>query len=387
MRGEVWQTGWAFQEAPMTRHPRICVLGGCGMMGRVIVMCLLRQDRTTRVTVVDRQVSPAPLPPRVRFRRVNLLDHRALVRALRGHAVVINSTSHHFNLPVMRAALDARVHYLDLGGLFHFTRRQLKLDATFRRRGLTAILGMGCAPGVANLLARWAAEGMERVEEIHIKVGDRSWDPPSSAAPYAIGTIREELTWKPAIYRRGRWRFERPFSGVEWFRFAAPVGRQKIFRTIHSEVATLPKSFPGVRECSFKIGFPDEMIRAVLHPPRKSRHRASNISAPARPRPGGEYRALPPPHDAEVTAAVVGGFRGGKRMTRVASYIARSSGGHSAGDWNTAWPPAVAAGMIARGELRQPGVSPPERTVPLRPFFARLREAGLSFSLRDRSVR
>ena len=33
----------------------------------------------------------------------------------------------------MDAALDARCHYVDLGGLFHMTRRQLRLDAEFRR--------------------------------------------------------------------------------------------------------------------------------------------------------------------------------------------------------------------------------------------------------------
>ena len=133
-------------------------------MGRGIVTCLLRHDATIRVTVADRALpSQNPGQRRVLFKQVDLRNHAALVRILRGHAVVINSTSHHFNLPVMRAALAAGIHYLDLGGLFHFTRRQLKLDSAFRRKNLTAILGMGCAPGIANLLARWAARGMERV--------------------------------------------------------------------------------------------------------------------------------------------------------------------------------------------------------------------------------
>jgi hypothetical protein len=46
------------------------------------------------------------------------------------------------NLNVMQAALAAKIHYIDLGGLFTWTRRQLKLHQDFLRAGLTAIIGM-----------------------------------------------------------------------------------------------------------------------------------------------------------------------------------------------------------------------------------------------------
>jgi saccharopine dehydrogenase-like NADP-dependent oxidoreductase len=212
----------------MPKSLRICILGGCGLMGRVIVKCLRRFDRRIRVTVADRQKPAGKLPPGVSYTAADLRDHRRLVQLLRKHDLVVNSTSHHFNLPVMKAALEAGIHYLDLGGLFHYTRRQLKHHRAFEKKDVLAILGMGCAPGVANLLAAWAAEEMERVEEIHIKVGGRSWNPPTSDVPYAAGTIREELTNRPAVFTKGRWTFAKPQSGKEKFPFPAPVGRQKI---------------------------------------------------------------------------------------------------------------------------------------------------------------
>lgn len=339
-------------------------------MGRVIVTCLSRQDRLTKITVADRREPSAALPAQARFVRADLMNHAALVRVLRGHAVVINSTWHHFNLSVMRAALAAGVDYLDLGGLFHFTRRQLKLDAAFRAQGLRAVLGMGCAPGIANLLAKWAAEDMERVEEIHIKLGGRSWGVPVNVIPYAAGTIREELLWKPAIYHAGRLRFEKPGSGAEWFQFPSPVGRQRIFRTIHSEMATLPRNFTGVREASFKIGFPDEMIRAVLHP------------QPAQGRVVAAATREKSVRDCEITVALVRSRRGGQRIARMAACAAASAEGRLAGDWDTAWPPAIVARMLARGEIAGSGVFAPERVVPLEPFLARLRGVGFRLTRR-----
>ncbi len=347
----------------------VCILGGCGAMGRVIVTCLLRLDPTIRITVADLQPPPFPLPSHVQFQRVDLRRHMALVRILRSHTLVINSTSHHFNLLVMQAALQAHTHYLDLGGLFHFTRRQLKMHAAFREKGLLAILGMGCAPGISNLLGRWAAEGMDRVEEIHIKVGDRSWGELSHTIPYAIRTIREELTLKPAVYHDGRWCFKKPCSGVGWFKFPFPVGRQKIFYTLHSEIATFPTSFPGLHDASFKIGFSDEIIRAALAP---------KTFEPQTPTI--EHLAEIPPRDCEITVALVRGRICGKRITRTASCAAFSSANHSAGDWDTAWPPAIATQMVVRGEIQASGVFPPEVIVPIHPFLQRLKQRG--FKLR-----
>ncbi len=344
--------------------PKICVLGGCGAMGRVIVTCLHRLSPSIPLTIADRQTPSFPLPRNARFVRVDLRKPTTLVRALRGHHVIINSTSHHFNLPVMRAALAAGVHYLDLGGLFHFTRRQLKFDAAFRRRGLTAILGMGCAPGIANLLALWAAEGMASVESVHIKVGGRSWGVPPNDIPYAIGTIREELMLRPAIFERGRWRFTPPRSGVEYFPFPSPVGCQRIFRTLHSEMATLPLSLPGVKNASFKIGFADELICEVL---------TGCKSVPL----SKSKKAF---RDCEITLALVQGWQGKRRIKRQASCTVHSKEGLMAGDWDTAWPPAIVSLMLAKEEITAHGVYPPERIVPLQPFLARLQKIGFRLS-------
>ena len=93
-------------------------------------------------------------------------DTRHLSGLLRGSDVVVNCTQYNWNLDVMRAALAARIHYMDLGGLYHMTRKQFALDRDFRRIGRIAIAGMGGAPGITNVMARELSEGFERVESI-----------------------------------------------------------------------------------------------------------------------------------------------------------------------------------------------------------------------------
>ena len=94
---------------------------------------------------------------RVRAIHANAGDEVALTEKLRGFDVVANCTTYHFGMSVIRAAIAARVDYLDLGGLFN-TPRQLELDALAREAGITACLGCGATPGVTNLMARYAAD-------------------------------------------------------------------------------------------------------------------------------------------------------------------------------------------------------------------------------------
>ena len=95
---------------------------------------------------------------------VDVRKTAALARYLRGTEAVLNCTQYYWNLAVMKAALQARVHYLDLGGLFYTTRKQLKFDRQFKKTAKLAILGIGSAPGIANVMARYLADQLDRVD-------------------------------------------------------------------------------------------------------------------------------------------------------------------------------------------------------------------------------
>src|SRR6266567_8097067 len=59
---------------------------------------------------------------------VDARDYGSLAGALGDADVCVNCVDYRFNLSVMNAArVAADCHYVDLGGLFHMTRRQLEL--------------------------------------------------------------------------------------------------------------------------------------------------------------------------------------------------------------------------------------------------------------------
>src|SRR5689334_10144180 len=182
---------------------KFAVLGGAGAIGRIIVRDLFESSRSNHILVADFDVDAARgvarefRSPRVSGVAADASDVPALSKRLRGCAVVINCTNHRFNLHVMEAALRAGIHYLDLGGLFIWTKRQLRLSRRFKDAGLTAVLGMGCAPGITNVMAAEAASKLKRVESIRIRVGSVDFNSAPSgdfSFPYSAQTIIEELT-------------------------------------------------------------------------------------------------------------------------------------------------------------------------------------------------
>ncbi|MBM3147671.1 MAG: saccharopine dehydrogenase NADP-binding domain-containing protein, partial [Actinobacteria bacterium] len=125
-------------------------------------------------------------------------SHASLREALTGCDAMVNATQHFWNLNVMQAAASAGVHYTDMGGLFHVTRRQVELDGLFREAGVTAVIAMGGAPGVTNILAKHGAEQLDTIEEAHALCGNvdhTDWSAyPGWVPPYSLETLCDEFS-------------------------------------------------------------------------------------------------------------------------------------------------------------------------------------------------
>jgi lysine 6-dehydrogenase len=375
------------------RAPRrlVAVLGGAGAMGRAVVHDLARSG--LRVRLLDRDLDAARRVAR-RYGHgraepgaADAGDPEALSEAILGAAVVVNAGPYPFNLTAMEAALLARCHYVDLGGLFHTTRKQLRLDAAFRRAGLLAVLGMGSAPGIMNVLARAAADSLTRVRAIRAYNGGVDFTRYRAPVAFAFSpaTVLDEFTQRPMVFEKGRFRAAPPLSGAEDFVFE--VGLQRVHRSLHSEVATLPLSYrsKGIRDCSFKIAYDPalvERLKLLIDLGLTDR----------RPGPRGVaprdvlldcLKGLPPApdfvDDRDSLAVVVEGedARGAVTVRYDVTAGPQKAPPLSAVARDTGFPPAIVARMILEGRIRERGVLPPERCVPVKPFFAALVERGM----------
>lgn len=373
---------------------KIVVLGGAGLMGRIAVRDLALNPEVDQVIIADldvdlaRQVAAILDSPKISVQPANATDRTSLVSLLDGAGCLLNASVYYFNLPVMEACLEARVHYVDLGGLFHTTRKQLELHQRFQAAGITAILGMGSAPGIPNVQTRYAAERLEAIESIRIYDGIKPPPGDDIFFGYAIPTIIDELTMPPMVFRAGDFVACEPLSEVEEYWFQSPIGLLKTHLSLHSEVATLPVTYAdkGVRECFFKInywGLSEEGLRkiklfadigfastkpvAVKGVSVKPRDLFVKLMAPYTP-PLDAFIAEPadPTNWKKEIVTEVAGTQDGQRMTyRLGTLTA-------VGSRPTGVAPAITAHWLAAGRISQAGVFPSEAVIEPEPFFAEL---------------
>jgi saccharopine dehydrogenase (NAD+, L-lysine-forming) len=368
---------------------RIAVLGA-GMMGAATARLLARRP-DVELLILD--------PDGGRAERVAAesggksetvgIGDPGLADALAAADAVAACIPYRLNLDAMEAALSAKVPYADLGGLFHVTLRQLELDSRFLEAGVPAVIGIGCCPGLSNLLAGVAADRLDEVRSIDIV--DGAIEPGDGfGVPYSADTILDEFTHPAMVFEDGELREVPAGSGPIRYLFPEPLGEMEAFYTLHSEPATLPQTIPGVRDVRWRLALPratHEGFAFLVSLGLAGRDPVDTPSGEAVPRevltalldrlPSSDAQ----PNDVEYLDVRVAGTREGSPATvRALARFDPSPEGLSAGAFGTAIPIAVAVRWMADGRV-EPGVHPPETAFDAAAFVEALEAKGVTFSI------
>jgi saccharopine dehydrogenase-like NADP-dependent oxidoreductase len=230
---------------------------GAGATGSLLAQLLERQGHTVWCGDRDPERARRFLGKRstIAVTEVNARNLLGIVRVARGCNLIVNASASVFNQIVMRAALRLRAHYVDLSS--HLTRNPFKAEQfsfhkRFEEKRRTALINTGAAPGLTNLLVARAAEMLDQVESVQIRLyeSSESDDPISQWSPEV--TFDEAIS-SPRVYRNGKFKMEKRFAELEKFRFPDPIGNANVVLAAQDEVGTIPYSIP-MRDMDVKIG-------------------------------------------------------------------------------------------------------------------------------------
>lgn len=378
---------------------KIAVIGGAGAMARTIVTDLSKNAEVEEILIADYQGEKAKRfaasfkDPRVKGSYVDAYRVDETADLVRGYDAVINAAQYYVNMNVMRACLKAGCHYNDLGGMFHTTREQIKLFDDFEKAKLTAVLGIGGAPGITNVLARYGYDQLDTVEIVRVSdAGADMTDMKGIDAfvpGYSIRTIMEEYSDEPVEFIDGEYRTLPPLSGAMTIEFPEPIGRRTCIHTLHSEPATIPASFKdkGVREVTWRLSLPakfEEKAQFLASLGFASKDLIEVQGAKVAPlevlatvvdkqideKLGGVTLKI---DDIECLRAQVIGTKNGRKVEYVVDCLVKSHSrwGCASGDVSTGVPPSIAAQMQIHG-MAQPGVWGPEQAIDPDFFFEEL---------------
>ena len=324
----------------------------------------------------------------------NAQDNVNLASVMREYDVVINSTWYEFNLIVMEAAIKTGIHYLDLGGLYHMTKKQLRMDKMAKDAGVTCVLGMGSSPGTMNVLAAYVATKMDEIETIKLRSGSRPLTMSDVfQPPFSIRTILDEFTIPPIIMRDGNIQEVPALSGKESFKLPEPVGEVQGYYTIHSELATLPFTLnKGIRNMDFIVAYPSEFTRIIATFAQIGLANKNPINVKSQHVVPRDFLTslvenLPKPSTPELDVddqrVEAHGTANGKsvRITVDSVSVPNQKWQIGGGTVGTGTPPSVIAQWLSTRKITKRGVLPPELCVDPKPFFSELDSLGRGISL------
>ena len=247
---------------------KIMIVGGAGAMARVTAMDLVECPEVKEIVIADyreekaKSLSDSFHASRVKGCFIDATQVNEMVDLMKGCDAVINSAQLDVNLNVMEACLKAHCHYNDLGGLFHISLKQLELFDEFKKAGLTAVLGIGSAPGTTNVMGRYGYDQLDEVEIVRFfSAGISETDQKAQNVfypPYSIRTIMDEYGEESVQFIDGEYKTVPPLAGEMEVVFPEPIGKMTVMHTLHSEPATVPESFKdkGIKEATWRLGLP-----------------------------------------------------------------------------------------------------------------------------------
>jgi saccharopine dehydrogenase-like NADP-dependent oxidoreductase len=377
---------------------KVFVLGGAGRHGRRSAYLLSSRPEVTELVIGARDLDSAHavagrLGPKASVCAVDARDESGLAAAITGSRLLVNASGPYFEtlLPALRAAIAAGVHYCDFSEDGRTVEQAFDLDEAARRAGVIAVLGIGEAPGITNLMALHAARQLDRAEDIAVGWTD-DFEVVYRSVQENLRSIRTSGHVDASLQAtlNASTGQVRTFSGGRWMDEAAlgravavglPTGQQfSAFPLGWAEPVTLPRSIPMLRSVTSLVNLlppqMNELMRAEASFIAEGRLRPREASIdmlewlnvePARwlSRPQGM-----------MVGSLFAMARGIKDGQPAVCGVVPNWSYRAAPDWveglSTGAPCALAALRILRGEVHRRGVMGPEACFEPIPFFSEL---------------
>lgn len=182
---------------------------GAGMVGSVMAADLCREFEVTVADVREdnlkaAQERAARAGGTISTLRVDLSDPNQVHQSVAPFDIVLGALASRIGFQSLRAVIEAGRNYCDISFM---SEDAWSLDALAKSRGVTAVVDMGVAPGMSNLLAGFEASRMDSCSDIEIYVGglprERSW-PFQYKAGFSPHDVLEEYTRPTRLVEHGR---------------------------------------------------------------------------------------------------------------------------------------------------------------------------------------
>ncbi|MBN1766521.1 MAG: saccharopine dehydrogenase family protein [Sedimentisphaerales bacterium] len=252
---------------------RVLIIGAGGVGNVVARKCAGVAEVFEEICLASRTVAKCQaiahaLDRPIRVEQVDADDVARTVALIKDFRpdLILNIALPYQDLPLMNAALETGVDYLDTANYeppdeakFEY-KWQWAYHDRFKQKNIMALLGCGFDPGVTNIFCAYAAK--HHFDEIHtIDIVDcNAGDHGKAFATNFNPEINiREITQKGKYWQDGKWIEIEPMSESKMIDFPE-VGPRKAYLLYHEEEESLVKHIKGLKRIRFWMTFGDEYL-------------------------------------------------------------------------------------------------------------------------------
>jgi len=302
-----------------------------------------------------------------------------------GANVLINCVEGDWNLNILKAAIKAGLHSIDLGSEIPMTKEQFALHQTLKEKGLTHITGCGSVPGIGNVLLNYAAHKFDSLHSIEVGFAWNS-NIKQFVVPFSMESIIEEFTEPATNIKNGKFTKIRPMESLTKTREPF-VGKEYSMYVRHPETYTFYHYFKdkGLKNVRFYAEFPPhsfDVIKQLIDLGFNSKERIL-VDGKNNVRPINvvteTLKDLKFPEGYKekenLWLKIYGKHKGKRKTMLIECIVGTNKGWEDAGcNIDTGMPASIMAQMIKEKTITERGSFAPEAIVPPKPFFSELKK-------------
>jgi len=243
---------------------RIVALGGCGVVGAAAVKAALDVTEAEEIVIADQNGESArkmaeALGDRVTSAQVDVEDADGIESLLADCDIVLNTVGpfYRFGLPVLKAAIRSKTHYIDINDDWEPTLDMLAYHPEAKKAGITAIVGVGISP----VMTVWSLDAIVRE---YLEAVPQEASTGAGVAGAATVHLMHQASGKIRVYRDGAFADMEPLQEVTLdYPGIGPVTGCTFG---HPEPVTLPRVRDDLRNsCNVMYGNPTliELLRTT----------------------------------------------------------------------------------------------------------------------------
>jgi len=344
---------------------------GCGLVGGVIAKDLAK-DKDFQVTVADideGKLNKLTKETEIQGVRADLSDSSDIKKIVADQDIVIGAVPGFLGYNMLRSVIEAGKNIVDISFM---PESALDLDELAKKKGVTAVMDMGVAPGLSHMIVGYADSLLDETESVTILVGGlpviREW-------PYEYKIV---FSAKDAIAE-----LIRPARSIESGKIVEKSALSEVELVDLPQIGTLEAfNTDGIRSLLYTIKIPSMIEKTLRYPGYAEKMRMLRETGFFSDTPievGGvkvkpldltskllfsNWKLKEDEEDLTVMRIIVQGKKEGRKLRYtydLLDYYDKNEKTTSMAR-TTGFPCAIMARLVAQGEFQYPGICPPEYT-------------------------